>query len=138
MPSTSDKRYFNVGPELVKVLHITSVDAQVAALLSSSNIPGEPEDRLRPNDRRADHCRGLIKGMPGPSTHLPPRHFLKEPLSSGCSIFKRMSQRLISNCTRTSIKLWLRCSSLLMLPCTQPISWPRPWPLLWRPGVSSG
>lgn len=55
MPSTSDKRYFNVGPELVKVLHITSVDAPVATLLSSSNIPGEPEDRLRPNDRRADH-----------------------------------------------------------------------------------
>lgn len=53
-PSSSDKRYFNVEPGMAKVLQTPSVDAPVAALMSSSNIPGEPEDSLRPEDKRSD------------------------------------------------------------------------------------
>lgn len=51
LPTAADKHYFNVGLELAQILQTPSIDAPITALLSTSNIPGEPEDGLRPSQR---------------------------------------------------------------------------------------
>ncbi|XP_070797147.1 centrosomal protein of 290 kDa-like [Pituophis catenifer annectens] len=54
VPSSLDKRNFIVSSDLNSLLHVPSVDAPVAALLSSSSIPGDPEEGLRPEERRSE------------------------------------------------------------------------------------
>lgn len=43
-----------MGLELGQVLQTPAGDAPVAALQTSSTIPGEPEEGLKPEDRRAE------------------------------------------------------------------------------------
>lgn len=76
-PSSSDKRYFSVEPDMAKVLQMPSVDAPVPALMSSSNIPGKLEDSLRPEDKRSDQSpQKAHQGNP-----------VGNPLSHHCILF---------------------------------------------------
>lgn len=52
--SASDKKFFNVANDLVQFLSISSIDAPVTALYTSANMPGPPEDVLKPEDRKSD------------------------------------------------------------------------------------
>ncbi|XP_060543266.1 uncharacterized protein LOC132710656 [Pantherophis guttatus] len=54
LPSSNDKRNFQVSSDLETLLQIPSVDAPVAALLPNSNVPGEPDEGFRPEERRSD------------------------------------------------------------------------------------
>lgn len=48
MPSSVDKKYFNVAPELSSLLTVPSVDGPVAALYSPNAMPGESDKLLKP------------------------------------------------------------------------------------------
>ncbi|XP_058045915.1 lamina-associated polypeptide 2-like [Ahaetulla prasina] len=54
IPTSADKRFFNVDPDLSSVLQTPTVDVPVAALSASSSISGQPEEGLRPEDRRTE------------------------------------------------------------------------------------
>uniref|UniRef100_A0A8C6XA67 C2H2-type domain-containing protein n=1 Tax=Naja naja TaxID=35670 RepID=A0A8C6XA67_NAJNA len=53
-PSSLDKKLFNVGGDLSKALEVPDVDAPVAALQANTDIPGEPEDSLKAEDKKAE------------------------------------------------------------------------------------
>lgn len=53
-PSSVDKSFYNVTSDLFKILQIPKVDAPVAALHTSPTMPGDPEENLRPEDKRAE------------------------------------------------------------------------------------
>lgn len=54
LPSSVDRWFFNVAPELASFLQVPSVDVPIAALLPNSLIPGEPEEILCPEECRSD------------------------------------------------------------------------------------
>ncbi|XP_034278399.1 uncharacterized protein LOC117668538 [Pantherophis guttatus] len=54
-PTAADRRNFSIAPDLDSLLQVPSVDAPVAALLPHSVVPGDPEEGLRPEERRAEH-----------------------------------------------------------------------------------
>lgn len=53
-PSSSDRRFFNLVPEMATLLQVPSVDPSKATLLPNSAILGNPEEGLWPEDRRSD------------------------------------------------------------------------------------
>lgn len=58
-PSGLDRCLYNMGMDLSKALLVPSVDAPVVALSASSNLPGPPEENLRPKDKRSEQL--LVK-----------------------------------------------------------------------------
>lgn len=60
LPSTLDKRLYNVGPELSKALEVPSIDLPVVSLSSPNAASAAPEDALCPEDKRLEQT--LIKG----------------------------------------------------------------------------
>lgn len=53
-PTSAEKTIYNVAPDLAKSIQVPSIDAPVAALHSSSSLPGDPAESLRPEDRRSE------------------------------------------------------------------------------------
>lgn len=58
-PNQLDRRLYNLAPELASLLQTPVVDPPVAALSSSSNLAGPPEDNLRPEEKRLE--QSLVK-----------------------------------------------------------------------------
>lgn len=54
IPSSSDRTNFQVASDMDTLLQLPSIDAPIAALLSSAAVPGDPAENLRPDERRAD------------------------------------------------------------------------------------
>lgn len=54
LPSSSDRRFFNVAPELAALLQVPAVDAPIAALLPNTCIPGDLDERLHLEERQSD------------------------------------------------------------------------------------
>lgn len=54
MPSSADKRFYNVTNELDQFLQLPIVDAPAMALYTSANMLGAPEEALKPEDKRAN------------------------------------------------------------------------------------
>lgn len=52
--SSSNRKFYNVGPELARVLQMLLVDGPVAALTSSSTILNDPEEALKAEDKRME------------------------------------------------------------------------------------
>lgn len=46
--------FFNVDKDMAQILLTPTVDALVAALYTLANLPGVPEDALKPKDKRVD------------------------------------------------------------------------------------
>lgn len=54
MSTSNDRTFFNVDKDMAQVLLPPSIDAPVTALHTSANMPGAPEDALKPEDKKAD------------------------------------------------------------------------------------
>lgn len=54
IPSSTDRQFFNIAPELAALLQVPSVDAPIAALLSNTSISGEPDEGLCPEEQWMD------------------------------------------------------------------------------------
>lgn len=54
IPSAADRRYFNMESQLAHILQIPSMDPPVAALHSPTIMPGDPEELLKPEDKRTE------------------------------------------------------------------------------------
>lgn len=54
VPSSTDRKNFTVSSDLTSLLQVPSVDTPVAALLSSTSIPGDPEEGLQPEECRSE------------------------------------------------------------------------------------
>lgn len=56
LPSSADRKYCNVVPELASLLAVPSVDAPVVALHATNAMPGESEEFLQPEDKRTEQA----------------------------------------------------------------------------------
>lgn len=60
IPNNLDKRFYNMATDFTNLLQISTIDAPMVVLSSSSPLMGPPEESLRPKDKKAE--RTLIKG----------------------------------------------------------------------------
>lgn len=54
VPSAMDHKNFTVSQDLTSLLQVPTIDTPVAALLSNALIPGDPEESIRPEERRSE------------------------------------------------------------------------------------
>lgn len=54
VPSSTDRNFFNVAPDLASLLQIPTVDAPVTTLLPNAAVPGVPDEGLCPEEQRSD------------------------------------------------------------------------------------
>lgn len=102
-PSFSDRKFYNVTPELAKVLQTPSVDAHVAALQPSSTIPDEPKENFKTEDRRADQTLHR--------THQATAWAVK--VSTTASFFNMASLLWLHQMTRTDVRMHRDISKLV-------------------------
>ncbi|XP_013927219.1 PREDICTED: uncharacterized protein LOC106553274 [Thamnophis sirtalis] len=54
IPTSNDKTFFNVDKDMAQVLLQPTINAPVTALHTTANMPGAPEDALKPEDKKVD------------------------------------------------------------------------------------
>lgn len=113
-----------MGPELASVLQTPPVDVPVAALLSTSSLLGQPEDRRAEQALQRAH-QGAAWAIFSSSTAS---SFNRATLLW----LRQLQDKLSSEDTRIHLRLSQYYNFQLMRLCVPPVLPPRPWCLLWR------